>query len=74
MTRVTCTLQVVIHEALILLQDCCHDDTTTSSRSRSRANALAFIDAVSKTRSLRQPRHINDTCTSTQQQTSLTLT
>ena len=60
------TLQVVIHEALMLLKDCCqdtgaegHDVTTTTSSSK--AAALRFIEAVSNTKSLSRPKHINVT-------------
>ena len=55
-----CALQVVIHEALMLLRDRCQDtgdDVTTTSIS-SRATALRFIEAVSNTKSLSQPKHI----------------
>jgi len=56
-----CALQVVIHEALMLLRDRCHDtgdDVTTTTSGSSRAAALRFIEAVSNTKSLTQPKHI----------------
>ena len=59
-----CALQVVIHEALMLLRDRCHDtgdDVTTTTSGSSRAAALRFIEAVSNTKSLTQPKHINAT-------------
>ena len=66
-------MKVVIQEALMLLNECCRDTEpgrddaeNGSSRSRSRAAALKFIEAVSHTRPLSRPKYINVTFASQQ--------
>jgi len=61
------SLQVVIHEALMLLKDRCRDTGDDVAISNlSRAAALRFIDSVSNTKSLSRPSYINVTFTSQQ--------
>ena len=61
----TCFMpQVVIHEALMLLSDCCRDDVVSS---RTRAAALKFIESFRNTKSLAQPKYINMTSASQSQ-------
>ena len=60
-------LQVVIQEALMLLEECCSDvgihgdDVATASSSNNREVATRFIEAVSNTTSLIRPKYINTT-------------
>ena len=64
-------LQVVIHEALMILNDCCRDtgaerDDAANGDSSSRVAALKFIDSVANTKWLSRPKYVNMTRASLQ--------
>jgi len=61
------SLQLVIHEAVMLLKERCRDTGDDVAASRvSRAAALRFIESVSNTKSFSRPSYINVTFESQQ--------